>query len=199
MRIRATLAPTEGKEVPLWAESCLCASVISFICTWCVETSTSSQVNPLHHLREWRQTSDTFPAVLQTLPNFCGTVAITALEINILPAPRSDWSLWPAFPGSLNTPAQSAQVPRRLNWMWLQTRTTTEAARYLTAASPEAPKPCWEMFLAGESQTEPPAHTPASVSHGLLGLWLSSETCFPGGEVSSGEMTAHTVDEHRWR
>lgn len=80
-------------------------------------------------------------------------------------------------------------------------RTTAEAARYLTVVSPEAPKPCWECFwlTALKSQAEPRAHTPASVSHGLLGLWLCSKTCFPGGEVGNSGMTALTIDEHRWR
>lgn len=91
--------------VPQGVESCTCTSVIPFICTWCVATSTSSQVNPFRHPSEWRETSETFPVVLQTLPNFCGRAAMTALEVGILPAPRSDWSLWPARPGSLNAPA----------------------------------------------------------------------------------------------
>lgn len=70
----------------------------------------------------------------------------------------------------INTPparGRRGQIPRRLDWNRLQTRTTSKDAKYLNAASPEAPKPCWECFWLAvlKSRAEPPAHTHLSQYH----------------------------------
>lgn len=172
-------------KVPQWVQSCYCASVTPFICTWCVSTSSSSQVNPFHHLRKWRQTSET---LLHTLPNFCRRVAITVMEIKILPAPLADWPCWPSFPGSLNTPSQPSELELVAN------KDDDRSCQVFNCCLSRGSKALLGLCLAlsaGESSRAACSHTPASASHGLLGLPLCSETCFPGGEVSCGAMASY--------
>lgn len=182
-------------KVPQWAESGLCARVSPFICTWCVATSASSPVNPFRHLSEWWQTSETFRAALQTFAKLLRDCRHNSVR-DKHPASASlrftPFTCIPGFPEHAD-PIQPSPPAPALEVV----ATTAQAARYLTAASPEAPEPCWECFWLTVLKTH--AHTPASVSHGLLGLWLSSETCFAGEEVGNGEATTHTVNEHHWR